>query len=47
MKSWHVVIEHIGTKNRYVVLVLASTLEEAQFKAGDWPYSNDGYWVIR
>jgi hypothetical protein len=47
MKLFIVRVKHIATSIVWHVPVLADSLEDAQRKAGDWPFVNDGYIVIR
>ena len=47
MKTYFVKIKHVGTGAVYSVPVLATSIDEAEFKAGQWPYSNDSYIVLK
>jgi hypothetical protein len=45
MKTYIVKIKHLATGNVYTVQVLAKSLVDAEYKAGQWPYSNDSFVV--
>ena len=45
MKIYTVKIKHIATGIVYTMPVLAVSQSEANFKAGQWPYSNDAFLV--
>lgn len=45
MKLYTVKIKHIATGIVYTMPVLAVSQSEANFKAGQWPYSNDAFLV--
>jgi hypothetical protein len=47
MKTYIVKIKHVGTGAIYRVPVLARSINDAEFKAGQWPYSNDSYVVLK
>lgn len=46
MKIYTVKIKNTATGNVYNVQVLAQSRSEAEFKAGQWPYSTDAYIVL-
>ena len=46
MKTYTVKIKNTATGNVYNVQVLAQSRSEAEFKAGQWPYSTDAYIVL-
>jgi hypothetical protein len=45
MKIYFVKIKHSATGTVYTVPVLASSRADAEYKAGQWPYSNDSFVV--
>ena len=47
MKTYIVKIKHISTGIVYTVPVLAQTKNEAESKAGQWPYITDAYIVLK
>lgn len=46
MKTYTVKIKHIATGNVYTIPVLANSRADAEFKAGQWPYTTDAYIVL-
>jgi hypothetical protein len=47
MKAYTVKIKHIATGKVYSVPVLARSRSDAEFKAGQWPYTTDAYIVLK
>lgn len=46
MKIYTVKIKNLATGNVYNVPVLARSRSDAEYKAGQWPYTTDAYIVL-